>query len=399
MNTNKRQRTDDQGRHALTHIIPAASSARTLKLRLCAELAIKLGTRYCSEEELLTLMLRNSSVCAKICMNTISKATSGRLELVRREQLRLGPVLRAYFDFEDSIYERDAVKLLESKGVVVSVPTFEVKAAQMGDLNGDWTTITLSDGHASTADVKDGMEQAKGIKPAMQELFRYDESWTGTKASGGSGHTEEQEDAALLDEGYVFEGPCSVVVSVNELYDVVLEGQKQGKSQCTKMGVYERMEGKTMNGRGVWQLLGMQHFLYYSNNNQGWFVGYREGMEAGADKGGICVESAAATPEEITEGWKVVHNTTRGWILAPKLKVRVCSSVEKHEAVERMEQQQVQAEQGKCRKGHTLQQFLTQDSGYSCDLCGQGVALGALLRGCRSCDFDACLGCCLIDRS
>jgi hypothetical protein len=28
----------------------------------------------------------------------------------------------------------------------------------------------------------------------------------------------------LLEEGYVFEGPCSVVVSANELYDVVLVG-------------------------------------------------------------------------------------------------------------------------------------------------------------------------------
>jgi hypothetical protein len=67
------------------------------------------------------------------------------------------------------------------------VATFEVKATLMGDLN-EWMTITLDDEHASTADVKAGVEQVKGTRPAVQELFRYDESWTATKGSGGSGH-------------------------------------------------------------------------------------------------------------------------------------------------------------------------------------------------------------------
>ena len=57
------------------------------------------------------------------------------------------------------------------------VSTFEVKATLMGDLN-EWMKITQEDGHASTADVKAGVEQAKGTRPAMQELFRYDEPWT-----------------------------------------------------------------------------------------------------------------------------------------------------------------------------------------------------------------------------
>jgi endonuclease/exonuclease/phosphatase family metal-dependent hydrolase len=68
------------------------------------------------------------------------------------------------------------------------VATIEVKATLMGDLN-EWMTITLDDEHASTADVKAGVEQAKGTRPAMRELLRYDESWTGTKGSGGSGHS------------------------------------------------------------------------------------------------------------------------------------------------------------------------------------------------------------------
>jgi hypothetical protein len=62
----------------------------------------------------------------------------------------------------------------------------------MGDLN-EWMTVTQDDDHASTADVKAGVEQAKGLRPAMQELFRYDESWTGTEGSGGGGHSAAQE--------------------------------------------------------------------------------------------------------------------------------------------------------------------------------------------------------------
>jgi hypothetical protein len=56
----------------------------------------------------------------------------------------------------------------------------------MGDLD-EWTTITLDDEHASTADVKAGVEQVKGTRPVVQELFRYDESWTGTAVREAEG--------------------------------------------------------------------------------------------------------------------------------------------------------------------------------------------------------------------
>jgi hypothetical protein len=167
------------------------------KLRLSDELVTKLGTRYCNDNELVTLML-SQKMCSRVL-------------------------------------------------------TFEVKATLMGDLN-EWMMITLDDDHASTADVKAGVEQAKGLRPAMQELFRYDESWTGTEGSGGSGHSVAQEDAALVGEGFEFEGPCSLMVSVNESYAVVLEGQEEGEVRHEFMGVYERVEGKEVNGRGVWRL-------------------------------------------------------------------------------------------------------------------------------------------------
>jgi hypothetical protein len=385
MNT-KRQRIDDQcGHHAPTHASPAAASVatRTPKLKLCAELATKLGTRYCSEGKLLMLMLANK---------IYSRTDEGGLELCL-DSGKLATMLSA---FSPNFREEEVVTLMLSEKLCSRVLTFEVRAGQMGDLNGDWVTsphsqmgdlkgdwvtITLEDGHALTADVKKGVERVKGIRPAMQELFRYDESWTGTKASGGSGHTKAQEDAALLEESYVFEGPCSVVVSVNELYDVVLEGQEVGELRHDSMGVYERLEGKEVSGRGVWQKLGTEVFLYFSNPC--WFVSMREYMDAAkalgmaanprrdnlsADKptcyrsviestaatGVMCVESTAANPEEITEVWQVSNQGTFEDV--PMLQMRVCSSVKKHAAVQHMEQQQVQAlEQAQQRRRLVLE--------------------------------------------
>jgi hypothetical protein len=282
MNNNKRQRTDEED------VSPAPSSSttdRVPKLRLSDELAIKLGTRYCTDNELVTLMLSQ-----KICSR---------------------------------------------------VSTFEVKATLMGDLN-EWMTITLDDDHASTADVKAGVEQAKGFRPVMQELFRYDESWTGTEGSGGSGHSAAQEDAALVEEGVLFEGPCLLMVSVNESYALVLEGQEEGEASHEHMGVYERVEGMEMSGRGVWQALGgMDCFLYYCSSKKGWMVSDRESMEAGNGSCCMATDSTAATPDQITEQWMVSVGT--GGQDAPKLRVRVCSSVEKHAAEQRAEQEQAQA--------------------------------------------------------
>jgi hypothetical protein len=51
---------------------------------------------------------------------------------------------------------------------MLSKKTFEVVATHIGDLKGVWTTITLEDGDASTANAKEGTERVKGIRPAMQ---------------------------------------------------------------------------------------------------------------------------------------------------------------------------------------------------------------------------------------
>jgi hypothetical protein len=46
------------------------------------------------------------------------------------------------------------------------------------------------------------------------------------------------------------------------------------------MGVYELMEGKEVNGRGVWQMAGgWEYFMYYGSNKE-WYIGGRGSMEA-----------------------------------------------------------------------------------------------------------------------
>jgi hypothetical protein len=136
------------------------------------------------------------------------------------------------------------------------------------------------------------------------------------------------------------------MVSVNESYAVVLEGQEEGEMQNDRrMGVYERIEGKLIGGRGVWQAVGgVDLFLHYYKGwdyYKGWIVGNRKNMEACNGQSGLGVNSPAPTPDQIIEKWKAHVGTS--WVKVPNLRVRVCSSVEKHAAEQRVEQQQEQA--------------------------------------------------------
>jgi hypothetical protein len=132
------------------------------------------------------------------------------------------------------------------------------------------------------------------------------------------------------------------MVSVNESYAVVLEGQEEGEARHEWMGVYERVEGKEVNGRGVWQAVGgFGSFLHYHSSNKQWMVSSRQSMEAGNGSCLMATISTAATPDQVTEQWRVGDGT--GLQDAPKMRVRVCSSVEKHAAEQRVEQEQAQA--------------------------------------------------------
>jgi hypothetical protein len=46
-----------------------------------------------------------------------------------------------------------------------------------------------------------------------------------------------------------------------------------------------------------------------------------------------------------------------------------------------------------CPKKHTASLHLTKHASFRCDLCGKGVDKGAIMHGCRQCDWDACESC------
>jgi hypothetical protein len=234
------------------------------KLRLSDDLTTKLGARYCSEKQLVALLLSHD-LCSR-------------------------------------------------------VSTFEVKATLMTDMN-EWMTITLDGEHASTADVKEGVEREKGISPAMQELFFYDKRWTRKKNMECSGYGVAQEKTAFVEEGFVFEDRCSLMVSVNELYDLVLEGQEKGEPCHSHMGTYVRVKDLKKNGRGVWRLKSIEAYLWYSK--EGWFVSGRDEMDSGWARGVVRARSSASTPDRITERWQVFNMNTRNFVDTPKLCARV----------------------------------------------------------------------------
>jgi hypothetical protein len=112
---------------------------------------------------------------------------------------------------------------------------------------------------------------------------------------------------------------------------IMIEGQQQGDPHHDKMGVYTLVEGKCVNGRGVWtkkeEDMEQQRYLYYTKSNK-WGVGDRISMEVGEARGWMKVASTALTPDKITETWEVDISRLRPpfhshlWHDAPKVKTR-----------------------------------------------------------------------------
>jgi hypothetical protein len=107
------------------------------------------------------------------------------------------------------------------------------------------------------------------------------------------------------------------------------------------MGMYELMEGKEVNGRGVWQMAGGVELFMYYGSRKAWMINDREDMEVGEHAGWMYVASAALTPDQVTETWQVHDGTA--YVDAPKVRARLCSAKEKRAAAERLEQERQQA--------------------------------------------------------
>jgi hypothetical protein len=127
--------------------------------------------------------------------------------------------------------------------------------------------------------------------------------------------------------------------------DILLEGQQQGDHQHGLIGMYELMEGKEVNGRGVWQMAGGQEYSMYYASNKEQYISNREDMEAGKAAGWMKVASTAHTPDQVTKTWQVGPSSHggKGWLDVPKVRAHMCSAEERRAAAERPEQERQQA--------------------------------------------------------
>ena len=114
---------------------------------------------------------------------------------------------------------------------------------------------------------------------------------------------------------------------------LVVEGQEEGEVQHGMMGRYELMEGKVVNGRGVWQRKkgkeGQKEMYLYYASTQEWFIGTKATMEAGEATGYVrsAATASALTPDQAAAGkWQAVD---RGkFTKAPKVRVRAVEAAE-----------------------------------------------------------------------
>jgi hypothetical protein len=123
--------------------------------------------------------------------------------------------------------------------------------------------------------------------------------------------------------------------------NIVIAGQAAGKLRHEMMGIYAPMEGKIMNGRGVWKRegMGMEAYMFYVANEGEWHVDSKEAMEAGEATGDLSVVSDAMTPDAATEEWTAWGGEE--WHAAPKITTRICTEHERQAMVRQAEEEAV----------------------------------------------------------
>jgi hypothetical protein len=117
------------------------------------------------------------------------------------------------------------------------------------------------------------------------------------------------------------------MAAARQARDIRVQGQEQGDHQHDKMGAYALVEGKEVNGRGVWQLAGGGEEVFLYNNGGGyWFICDREDMEAGMNRAWLICESSALTPSALARGWCIVPGEAKGKCTddAPKVRAMLC---------------------------------------------------------------------------
>jgi hypothetical protein len=102
------------------------------------------------------------------------------------------------------------------------------------------------------------------------------------------------------------------------------------------------MEGKIVNGKGVWRREGvvMAAYMFCAASNGEWHVGSsKEAMEAGEATGDLSVETDAVTPDAATAQWEARGGEE--WQNAPKITTRICTEHERQAMVRQAEEEAV----------------------------------------------------------
>jgi hypothetical protein len=297
-----------------------------------------------------------------------------------RTKMKLDPLLAKRLGTK-YCFEEELTPLLLAKGLCSRIETFQVKATLIGDKT--WMTIDLDSDNATAAELKEQIEKQSGKASNQQELFQCIEGWEQDK----SGDFNEDGPSFLPGET-IFDGPCSVIVLINEAVDIIIEGN----ARCE--GLYERMEGQSHCARGVWKKQGeIDLYLFYAravddadhqkydDERESYVVdeyqeryvevnGWMVSNEIGAVVGWLYVESESMTPDEVEGPWYSSresrwHQCVRDYRRRETpVQTRVCSSVEKRAREEALGKDlvdaKVQAEQ--------MQTIVVTGDGVNADL-------------------------------
>jgi hypothetical protein len=128
--------------------------------------------------------------------------------------------------------------LLVSQSACTPVRTFEVLVKTVGCF--EWTRNLIECNRTGAMQyLKRAVEERLGILPAMQEFYLVDITQ----------RNEEEQMEVALKHDHVFERDCSLVVAVDPMYNVVIEGAVEAGRDAL-MGVYVRIADKEVLGHG-----------------------------------------------------------------------------------------------------------------------------------------------------
>jgi hypothetical protein len=180
------------------------------------------------------------------------------------------------------------------------------------------------------------LEELQEARPGLNTIYeaslaalkvrRYELGWpldcTGdpadlTRSGSERKEAEEKHWREEAEEERCAEATKQAMVLARAARSIMLEGGLEGSPHHDKMGVYELVEGREVNGRAVWKAVGVggqeEAFLYYNCTTCcAWLISDREDMEARRNRAWLANSSDALTPSVLLQGWFVVPDAAKG---------------------------------------------------------------------------------------